>query len=74
MKLKFFYFLIKILSPPYLITHMCGGFFAKFQVSRMNSKKSPQHSVAESHLAIFATVWVLVLVLGLVLLMVTGLI
>ena len=51
-----FYFLSPILSPPHFVPTMCGGFYAKFQDSGIKSKKSPQHSVANSRLAIFATV------------------
>ena len=36
---------------------MCGGFHAKFQVSRTNRKKSMQLFHPKSHLAVFATVW-----------------
>ena len=36
---------------------MCGGFHAKFQDSRMNNKKSTQHSDAKLRLGTFATVW-----------------
>ena len=49
-----FYFLSPILSPPHFVPTMCGGFYAKFQDSGIKNKKSPQHSVANSRLAIFA--------------------
>ena len=51
---KNFYFLIPILSAPYLGPNMCGRFHAKFQDSRTNNKKSTHvFALTQKYIKIF---------------------
>ena len=43
--------------PPYLFINICGGFHAKFQVSRTKNKKPTPLFHPKSRLAVYATVW-----------------